>query len=141
MKNDGVTNSDLFHQRVQANSQASRAFAAMLAQKAFNTRSADAAGAAQGFKTYDFSNISPQDMKSAISRLLKNGRVSFDESTSLVGVIPSPSNTFHQPMNFFTTIQEGIDGALARNEKASAQYLNDALQALIRLQGKPVASS
>jgi len=141
MKNDGATNSDLFHQRVQANSQASRAFAAMLAQKAFNARSADAAAAAQGFKTYDFSNISPQDMKSAISRLLKNGRMSFDESTSLVGVIPSPSNTFDQPMNFFTTIQEGIDGAVARNETASAQYLSEALQALIRLQGKPVASS
>lgn len=143
MKIDGATNSDLFHQRVQANSQASRAFAEMLAQKAFSAPSADAdaAGATQGFKIYDFSNISPRDMKSAINGLLKNGRMSFDESTSLVGVIPSSPNTFHQPMNFFTTIQEGIDGALARNDKTSVQYLNDALQALIRLQGRPVASS
>lgn len=141
MNIDSTTNSELFHQRVQAHSQASRAFAAMLAEKASHAGNADAAGTAQDFKIYDFSNIAPRDLKSAISRLLKSGQMSFDESTSLIGMMPSLPDVVDQPMNFFTTIQEGIDGALARNEKTSAEYLNCALQALIRLQGRPVAAS
>lgn len=150
MKIESATNSDQFHQRVQANSQASRAFAAMLAEKASSAPNATPAGSALGFQIYDFSNMAPKDMKSAINGLLKSGQMSFDESTSLIGVIPSPlskvvfdggaPDAFNQPMNFFTTIQDGIDGALARNENTSAQYLNSALQALIRLQGRPVAS-
>lgn len=141
MNIDSTTNSELFHQRVQANSQASRAFAAMLAEKAFHAGNAAAAGTTQGFTTYDFSNIAPQDLKSAINRLLKSGRMSFDESTSLIGTMPSLPDAVDQPINFFTTIQERIDGALSRNEKTSAEYLTCALQALIRLQGKPVATS
>lgn len=151
MNIERATNSDQFHQRVQANCQASRAFAAMLAEKASSARNAAPAAPTLGFKIYDFSNMAPQDMKRAINGLLKSGLMSFDESTSLIGTIPAPlskvvadggvPDAFNQPMNFFTTIQEGIDGALARNEETSAAYLGCALQALIRLQGKPVATS
>lgn len=149
MEIDGVSSSKLFSQHIQANNLASRAFATRLAEQALEAGNADLAVMTQEVKTYDFSNMSPQDMKGAVSDLLKSGLMSFDESSSLVGMIPSLlsgevldgalPDSFYQPMNFFSAIQEGIQGALSRNETTSAEYLDQALQALTRLQGKPVA--
>lgn len=150
MKIDGVSSSKLFSQHIQANNQASRAFAARLAEQALRAGNADFAAMTHEVKTYDFSNMSPQDMQGAMNDLLRIGLMSSDESSALVGMIPSPlskvvfdgamPDPFYQPVNFFTTIQEGIQGALSRNEKASAEHLDLALQALTRLQGTPAAS-
>ena len=105
------------------------------------------AQAAQGVQNYDFSNMSPQELKGVMNDLVGSGRMSFDESSSLLGLIPSPlskvnydggmPDSFYQPLNLFTKIQEGIEGAISRNEKGSAENSQLAFDTLMRLQGEP----
>ncbi len=54
------------------------------------------------------------------------------------GTAPASS---HQPMNVFSKIQEGIDGALSRNERASAENLQRAADALLHFQDKVIKAN
>lgn len=145
--------SNLFRmQRTEGGSPAERvkgssSFAAILAGKATVARDSDSVQMDNGVKNYDFSNMSPREAKEAMNNLIRSGQMSFDESTSLVGMIPSElskvnydgnmPDSFDQPWNFFTKIQEGIEGALLRNEGGTAERLQRTSDALMRFQGKP----
>ncbi|MFJ5315753.1 hypothetical protein [Pectobacterium versatile] len=71
-------------------------------------------------------------LNEAVNSLIRNGQMDFDESSLLLSfmapaalskvvydgiALASP----RQPMNVFSKIQEGIDGALSRNEKAKRE--------------------
>lgn len=65
MKSDSVSSSEQFNQRIRANQQASRAFAAKLAQQAAQAGDADSAAKASDVKADDSSAMPPQDKPAA----------------------------------------------------------------------------
>ncbi|WP_038493247.1 hypothetical protein [Janthinobacterium agaricidamnosum] len=94
---------------------------------------------------YDFKNMTPRTMRETMNSLIRNGEMTFEESTPLMAMIPSPLSkvnydgnmpaSFDQSWDFLAKIQDGIRGALSRNEKASADTMQQTYDALMRLQG------
>ncbi|GKW10020.1 MULTISPECIES: hypothetical protein [Pectobacterium] len=131
----------------QAGNQTS--FAAILAGKTQEASVNRTSGSISEVKKYDFTNMTPQELNETVNSLIQNGQMDLDESSSLLGFMAptalskvvydgtAPASP-RQPMNVFSKIQEGIDGALSRNEKASAEGLQRAADALLRFQDKVV---
>ncbi|MEQ9945600.1 hypothetical protein [Pectobacterium aroidearum] len=131
----------------QAGNQAS--FAAVLAEKTQETSANNAATSAAQIQKYDFTNMTPQALTEAVNSLIQSGQMDLDESSPLLGLMAptalskvvydgtAPASSL-QPMNVFSKIQEGIDGALSRNERASAEGLQRAADVLLRFQDKAV---
>lgn len=74
-------------------------------------------------RSYDFRNITPEDLHRAVGDLTKSGQMDLDDSTSLLGIM-APSSALSQvdgfsggrgysgaPLNVYSAIQAGIDGA------------------------------
>jgi hypothetical protein len=105
--------------------------------------------AAGGISTYDFTNVSPAQMQQTINGLIRSGKMSFDDSSSLVGMIPTalawagggmPSaaqldSARNTPINFLATLQAGIAGAQSRGDTHNAETLTRAFEVLRSLQG------
>lgn len=93
----------------------------------------------------DFTNITPQKFQSTMNALIKSGKLSLDETSPLVVMVPTALSkvaydgqaptAYAQPNNFISMIQNGIDGAKSRNDTANVQSLTVALHALQKLQG------
>jgi len=108
-------------------------------------KAAGSSATADGAGKYDFTNMTPRTMLETMNGLIRDGKMTLDESTSLMAMIPSPLSkvnydgnmpeSFDQPWNFLTKIQDGITGALSRNEGASAYRLQQTYDMLVRLQG------
>jgi hypothetical protein len=126
----------------------SASFATALAE---NTQEANRNTTVKPLEKYDFSNMTPQALHETMSALFQSGQVSFDETLSFLGLIPSPLDkvnydgkvptSYYQPVNFFAQIQERIEGALSRSEKQSAERLQQAADTLRRIQGQVRISS
>ena len=145
---------DLFVHRTQAVNLATRtdssaSFAAALAGKTQEATGNTSSAPATQVEKYDFSNMTPQALHETVSALIQSGQMNLDETSSLLGMMPSPLSNFglpnydgkapaasYQTVNFFAKIQEGIEGALSRNEKQSAESLQRAANALLRFQGQ-----
>ena len=107
--------------------------------------------AAGGVSTYDFTNMSPAQMQGTMNGLIRSGRMSFDDSSSLVGMIPTalawagggtPSaeeldSARNTPMDFLATLQAGIADAQWRGDTRNAETLTRTLEVLQSLQGTP----
>ncbi len=143
----GSSTSDLFAHRAQvtnltSHADSSASFASVLAEKTQETTENISSAPV---KKYDFSNMTPQALHETMSALFQSGQVSFDETLSFLGLIPSPLDkvnydgkvptSYYQPVNFFAQIQERIEGALSRSEKQSAERLQQAADTLRRFQG------
>lgn len=96
--------------------------------------------------TYDFTNMSPKQMLGAVNDLIKSGKMSLDESSSLVGMIGNlplnkatnatyTADISSQPVDFFAKLQQLIAFDKSINNTAGIEYANKALSALERLQG------
>lgn len=107
--------------------------------------------AAGGVSTYDFTNMSPAQMQDTMNSLIRSGKMSFDDSSSLVGMIPTAlawagggtpsaaqlSSARNTPMDFLATLKAGIAGAQSRGDTHNAETLTRTLQVLQSLQGTP----
>jgi hypothetical protein len=107
--------------------------------------------AAGRVSTYDFTSMSPVQMQNTMNGLIRSGKMSFDDSSSLVGTIPTalawagggtPSaaqldSARNTPMDFLATLQAGIAGARSRGDTHNAEMLTRALEVLQSLQGTP----
>ncbi|KRR16176.1 hypothetical protein CQ14_40530 [Bradyrhizobium lablabi] len=116
-----------------------------------NSSAGTADQAAGRVSTYDFANMSPAQMQDTMNGLIRSGRMSFDDSSSLVGMIPTalawagggtPSaaqldSARNTPMDFLATLQAGIAGAQSRGDTHNAETLTRTLELLQRLQGTP----
>ncbi len=121
----------------------SASFATALAE---NTQEANRNTTVKPLEKYDFSNMTPIEFRDTINELISAGQLTLDNTSPLLGMMPSPLSKVHfdgampasayQAVNFFAKIQEGIDGALSRNEKKSAEGLHQAANALRRIQGQ-----
>jgi hypothetical protein len=105
-----------------------------------------AAGESKSGGAYDFTHISPNAMLKTINSLIKSGRMSLDESSSLVALMPiSPltnasggigvPDAADQPMNFLAALKELMAFNKSIHNDAAVAYDQKALSALERLQG------
>jgi hypothetical protein len=130
----------------------SAAFAANLADKIATSQAASVRTTEEtkGGGTYDFTNISPNNMLNTINSLIKSGQMSLDESSSLIAMMPiSPlaganfgsgkSDAANQPMNFFSSLERMIAFNKYIHNDAAVIYDQKALSALERFQGAPSA--
>lgn len=105
------------------------------------------AGGADRGDQYDFTNVTAKQLHEKVGSLIQSGQMDLDDSSSLLGFMGgSPLDKVNydgtapsagtEPFNAFTRIQEAIAGVLSRNEKESAESLQNAYDALARLQGQ-----
>lgn len=124
----------------------SAAFTVSLADKATISQAARdrLAEEVKGDRTYDFTNIAPNDMLNTINSLIKNGEMSLDESSSLLAFAPltelnaamgKPGST-NQPINLFSGLEKMIAFNKSIHNDAGAIYAQKALSALKRLDGE-----
>jgi hypothetical protein len=96
----------------------------------------------KGDSTYDFTNIAPNDMLNTINSLIKNGKMSLDESSSLLAFVPptelnaamGKSGITNQPINLFSSLEKMIAFNKSIHNDAGVTYAQKALSALERLQ-------
>ncbi|MBN9599758.1 MAG: hypothetical protein J0G28_08805 [Afipia sp.] len=111
----------------------------------------DAATAGSGIARYDFSSMSPAQMRDTVNRLIRSGDLSLDETGNLLSIMAPPSARLrvdgtqvpateaeridNTPVDAFAMLREGIAGARWRNDSASEAALTRTIAALQRVQG------
>lgn len=88
--------------------------------------------------------MKPSEVLGAMNELIKSGRMSLDESSALLALVPTPlkpgvagagNDLSDDPMNVFQRLQEMIDSSMARHDDAVARHVQKALTALERIAG------
>ena len=155
---DSVTISEAAYKALQAATQAAVASATSSTNSSQASSSAassasQASSTSSGSSSYDFTNMTPNQLLSTVNGLIKSGKMSLDESSPLVpmmgsstlirvpGAVGGPDIPANQPVNFMSILQNGISGALSRGDTANAAFLTTGLNALQKLQGTPVAAT
>lgn len=92
--------------------------------------------------TLDFSNIRPDEILGTVNSLIKSGKMSLDESTSLMGLVPLslrnlPNATAgsNEPINMFNRLEAMLAYHKSEHDDAAAIYDQKAIDALRRFQG------
>ena len=108
------------------------------------------ASAGAGISTYDFSSMSPAQMRSTVNDLIRSGKMTLDEASPLLGMMGSPASRWagsgsppadeayrmdNQPIDAFATLRAGLTGAQSRGDSRNVEALGQTLDALLRLQG------
>ena len=93
---------------------------------------------------YDFSNMSPQQLLQTMNKLITSGKMSLDESSSLVGLIPTalskanfdgqPPAEYYKPANIFSKLEEAIAYDKHNHNETGVLYGQKAIAALQRFQ-------
>jgi hypothetical protein len=117
-------------------------FVAVLAGKTQGDSGNSSTVSAAKAETYDFSNISPKALREAFNRLIREGQMDPDETSSLlcmmapfqIGTDGTVTATCDSPENVFAKIQAGIEGALSRNDNQSVENLLRTADTLLRYQ-------
>jgi hypothetical protein len=119
-------------------------------QKAESGSSASVANAGAGISTYDFSSMSPAQMRSTVNDLIRSGKMTLDESSPLLGMMSPPASRWagsgspsadeasrmdNQPIDVFATLRAGMTGAQSRGDRRNVEALGQTLDALLGLQG------
>jgi hypothetical protein len=100
----------------------------------------------QSVNSYDFTNMTPRQMHSAMNDLIRRGEMSLDDSSGLVSMIPTAlssiegngrdPSSYDAPMDYIATLQTAIASAFSRGETSNAANLTKTLQTLRSLQGQ-----
>lgn len=108
---------------------------------------AEDAGAAEG-ETYVFSNMSPQQLLQTMNELIKTGKMTVDETSSLIGLIPTAISkvqydgevpaAYYEPTNFFAKLQQAMAYDEYSHNEQGVIYDRKALAALERFQGTKI---
>jgi len=112
---------------------------------------ATADGAASGTSRYDFSHMTPAQMRDAVNRLIRGGELSLDDTSSLLSIMAPPSGRLradgttvsaaegeridNTPVDAFAKLRDGLAGARWRNDSMAEAALSRTLAALQRVQG------
>lgn len=110
-----------------------------------------APGSGTGTSRYDFSNMTPAQLRDAVNRMIRSGELSLDETGSLLSIMAPPSARLkvdgtpvskaegelidNTPVDAFAKLRDGIAGARWRNDSAAEAALSQTLAALQRVQG------
>ena len=96
--------------------------------------------AARESRVYDFTNMSPKEMLETINGLIKSGRMTVDETSSLIALIPISVNGGPAPeaagekMNFFAALERMTVFNRSIQNEAGVLYAQKAVSALKRFQ-------
>jgi hypothetical protein len=92
----------------------------------------------------DFTNITPEQLQGTVNDLLKSGKMSFDESSPLIGLVPTAlakvdydgkaPDAYTQPMNVLDRLQDGLAWMQDHQDKKGADAIKKTLAALNRIQ-------
>lgn len=103
---------------------------------------------AEGGETYDFSNMSPQQLLQTMNELIKSGKMTVDETSSLIGLIPTAISkvqydgevpaAYYEPTNFFAKLQQAMAYDEYSHNEQGVIYDRKALAALERFQGTKI---
>ncbi|MDB5502285.1 MAG: hypothetical protein JWR89_2187 [Tardiphaga sp.] len=119
-------------------------------QKTESASSASVANGGAGVSAYDFSSMSPAQMRNTVNDLIRSGKMTLDESGGLLGMMSPPASRWagsggpsaeesdrldNQPFDAFATLRAGITGAQSRGDDRNVEALGKTLDALLRLQG------
>jgi len=136
-----------FTHNIAAKQPESRHNSALFSQTLTATSSVTDTENSSQVKKLDFTNMTRKDMWDWMNEQIRNGSMSLDESSILLGqcctikadgeIIPLESD--HERINFLQSVREGIDGALSLNETKSAARLKNALDLMLRQQGLATA--
>jgi hypothetical protein len=95
-------------------------------------------------KTYDFTNITPERLLDVMNSLIREGKMTLDESSALMRMIPSPKmpelfapNAFTRPINVFEKLKQGLAFAEYRHDENAKHFYQLTLDAVQKLQGTP----
>jgi len=121
-------------------------------QEGQDTATSTASPEASGTRRYDFSNVSPGELREAVNRLIRSGDLDLHETSSLLGIMAPPEARLRvdgtplakaegeqidaTPIDVFAKLREGIAGARWRHDDASEAALAQAMAALQRVQGR-----
>lgn len=92
---------------------------------------------------YDFSHMTPQRLLQVMNDEIKKGRLSLDESGSMLLLIPisltdgSPPSEYYMPTNLFSRMEQWLKFNQSIHNDTAVVYDQMALSALRRLQGTP----
>jgi len=116
-----------------------------------DTSSAGQATALSGVERYNFSSMSPAQMREAVNGLIRNGAMSLDESSSLLAIMAPPSARLRvdgshlseaegakidsTPVDAFSLLRDGVAGARSRHDADQEARLSATIAALERIQG------
>ncbi|MEC6744510.1 hypothetical protein KH389_01465 [Pseudomonas qingdaonensis] len=137
-------------QRAQATATKSdTSFQDLLAQETKKLSSPAANIKSKETDTYDFTHMSPSQLYDTVGGLIRSGKLNVDETSSLVGIMGASSplskvnydgtaNYTDAPVNVLAYLRAGVETAISRNEKSTAEGMQKAFDALSRLQGQTV---
>lgn len=106
-----------------------------------NEQAAPSSGA--GVQTTDFTNMTRKELFDWMNSKIKNGEMSFDESSTFVsmtlsfpvdGAYTGLDDTEH--VNFMQAVQKGMLGAQQRNDTEMVERLQNTLRIMDRYQGE-----
>lgn len=98
-----------------------------------------------GVSTYDFTRMTPREMKAVVSGLIKSGRLSLMDSAGLIIMAPAPAKggspesapTFDEPMNYMAQIKQLIEYHTNTGSSENVARWNRTLGVLNQLQDSP----
>lgn len=112
---------------------------------AASTTKADTFGA----KQVDFSNMTRQEMRDWVNGQIRSGEMSLDDSRPFMAMtmkipiaggtnIELPTDDDSESIDFTQRINDGIEGALSRNDQTTLKMLESAMQIMKRNQGQTI---
>lgn len=149
MKVDTVSSHQYSSERIQSekligNSHGSISFASILNTKKAQAVSTDSSNPTAPNQA-DFTSMTRQEMFDWMNDQISSGKMSLDESTPFLGMTMKISVATGQPVdmatdsariNFVEKAQQGIEGALSRNDQDLAERLQMAIDIMHRNQGR-----
>lgn len=85
----------------------------------------------------DFTQMTPKQLQNSINDLIESGQMSLDESSALIGMVPTTLSkvnydgqipaAYEQPINVIQRLQDGIAGADSRHDTATSEFLSRSL--------------
>jgi hypothetical protein len=102
-------------------------------------------------QNYDFSDMTPKQMLATVNNLIKNGKMTVDESSSLVGLMPipdalrianheSPRDESNTPVDFISRLKQEISYDQYSHNASGVGYGDKALDALSRIMGVDISA-
>lgn len=102
-----------------------------------------------GAKQVDFSNMTRQEMRDWVNGQISSGEMSLDDSRSFMAMtmkipvagvtnVELPVADDSESIDFTQRVNDGIEGALSRNDQTTLKMLESAMQIMKRNQGQTI---
>jgi len=138
------TNQHVQSAKSSKDASSSESFESILSSKTAKSP-ADSKGSNEQQRQVDFTNMTRQEMVDWMNRQIRNGRISLDETSSLLSMTmkvsvatgrPVDMATDHEHINFIERASQGIEWARSHNDQQLTERLQAAIELMQRFQGE-----